>query len=182
MKNLASGYLVVLKSLPPSQTPYNARYRGIDRTPPFSIDAYQKGFDDPYLSRNFIDSDGLIPTIELARQALRVFSEYNPTGSLEMIFVHHADDQAPQALGNYQLLGYDVASGRPFWSIVNESPSPEDPLFKPILGTLNANGLFASAEEAEDYRQLYESQQAKKHVKDLRVWAVYHVMNSDQSL
>lgn len=176
MKNLQSGFLVVLKFLPQGQTLYNPHYKGIDRTPPFSLEEYQAGFDDPYLSRNYINSDGLIPSMELAKEALKDFSQIERAENLETIFVQEWDKVQTEELSGYEFLGYDVAADRPFWSIVNDSPSPEDPRFKAVLSKLNEYGLFADTRLAEEYLEIYSSQFQNKHARGLKIWAIYRVV------
>ncbi len=175
MKNLQSGFLVVLKYLPPDQTLYNPHYKGIDRTPPFSLENYQKGFDDPYLSRKYTNSYGLMPNIELARDALKDFSQTERIENLEIIFVQEWDRVQFDLLNDYEFLGYDVAADRPFWSIVNESPSPDDPHFNAILSKLNKYGLFTDARLANEYLDTYLSRFQSKHIEGLKIWEVYLV-------
>ena len=180
MSELHSGYLVVLKSLPDQYTQYNHRYKGIDRTPPFSLESYRAGFDDPYLSREYIGLDGFIHSFELAQKVLDIYSQTEPAENLEIIFAREWNEHQSGRMAEYRLLGYDIASDRPFWSIVNDSPSPEDPRFKPFLSQLNENGIFGMAELAAQYLAEYSRSQSTNG-KGLKLWVIYSPSQSQRT-
>ena len=171
---MSRGYLVVLKAPADVQQSYNPRYRGLYRMRPFHIDEYEKGFDDPYMSGQYTDDHGLIPTVALARQVLEKYSDVERADAFEIIY---AKDEPAAATAfsdsvGHHFLGYDVACDAPFWSIVVDAPS--DPRFLEWLN-LNQNGLFESAEHAIAYLNKYRSQFPEKQDVVLKIWELYLV-------
>lgn len=167
------GFLVVLKSLRSGETIYNPNYKGIDRTPPFSLEEYEMGFNDPYLGGKYVNPDGLIPNLQLASQALVDFSKIEPAENLEIIFVQEWSKGQIEKEHTFNLLGYDIATDRPFWSIVNDSPSLTNPHFSGFLNALNKNGLFNSPQLAEEYLKTYILHIKKDQVSDLKIWVIF---------
>jgi len=168
------GYLVVLRSQLPTETLYNPRYKGLYRIPPFSMKKYRDGFDDPYVFGKYVTAEGLIPDLMSAQEVLRRFTQIEPVENLEVICVRDRADvpSRPVKLEGLQLLGFDVASDRPFWSIVNDSPPPSDPRFERYLSLLNEHGLFDFDIQAREYLDAYLSHFPKDQDKGLRVWEV----------
>jgi len=172
------GFLVVLKLQLPTETLYNPRYKGLYRTPPFSMEKYAEGFDDPYVFGTYMDANGLIPDISLAQEVLQRYTQIEPAGNLEIIYVHALENAPlrPIQEDGFQFLGFDIATDRPFWSIVNDSPSPTDSRFARFLDQLNENGLFSSAKLARDFLEAYLLHFQKDRDKGLKVWEVYRVL------
>jgi hypothetical protein len=170
-----NGFLVVLKSQLPTETIYNLHYKGLYRTPPFSMEKYSEGFDDPYVFRKYVDADGLIPDKSSAREVLRQYAQIEPIENLEIIYVRVWEGVTLKSIaeGGFQFLGFDVASDRPFWSIVNDSPSPDDPYCGQFLRQLNEYGLFNHAELARSYLDTYLSHFPRDRNEGLKVWEVY---------
>src|SRR5688572_18257003 len=69
----ATGFIVVRRhsrSVTPTGDP---RFRGLARMVPWLQEAYEKGFDDPYVFGDFADDRGLIRTREAAQHVLSRF-------------------------------------------------------------------------------------------------------------
>lgn len=175
MTSIHQGYLVVLKSSLPYEK--HIRYKGIDRTPPFSLESYEAGFNDPYLFGKYLTPVGLIPTFSFAQEALQAYSQIKDVDNLEIIYVQTCDEFAPKTIeaSGSRFLGFDAAGERPFWSIVNDSPPPDDPIYQPHLSQLNDQGLFSSWQIAKNYLETYLRNHPRKNNTGLHIWEVYSV-------
>lgn len=146
------GFLVVLRV--PSHLGRNRKYRGIYRRPLWSMERYAAGWDDPYLSGDYVDDDGLIPTDDLARAVLDRLLDVEQREDLEVISVIRDDSDVPDlAPPSGVFLGFDVASrDAPFWSVVSDVPV--EPEIRAMTRNLNDYGLFNSHDDALTYFRL----------------------------
>lgn len=140
------GYLVVLRD-PEIRSGSNPKYRGVYRMPPYptSIPEESVVIDD-YVFGKYKDSDGLIPTLALANQLVDGFSD-SPR-EYEIIYVETLDAPVDDSKEEFDLLGFDVACGAPFWSIVADWPKKKHDLHN---SKLNQNGLFPNWHDAHNY-------------------------------
>jgi hypothetical protein len=133
------------------------------------------GFQNPYALSEFVTSEGLIRTLELAREAFVRFSEIYQVEDLEIVYaktwngVQHNFEPPP----SFHLLGYDVAGDAPFWSIVGDCPPLSDPNLGQSLSRINANGLFESGGEAIEYLSAHNRYRPEGRDQGLRIWQVY---------
>ncbi|TAH50150.1 MAG: hypothetical protein EYC68_14970 [Chloroflexota bacterium] len=170
------GFLVVLKSSEQIQHSYNPKYRGLYRTRPFYIEEYEKELNDPYFAGKYTDDHGLIPNLPFAAQVLAELVRMDDHASFEIIYVKDWEGASTlEDSSGFRFLGFDVACYSPFWSIVADSPNPEDPEVRAFLTKLNEYGLFSSGEEAESYREAYLNLYPNKQELILRIWEVYLV-------
>jgi hypothetical protein len=183
----AEGYLVVLKSeVIRKEFPFNnPNYRGLYRTPPFLMETYEKGFDDPYAFGNQTNEEDLIPTLGSVHKVQAKYSELYKPEEMETIYVQtwEGEERTVTKVSNSLLLGYDVAGGRlPFWSIVGDCPPLNDVKIGPLLTQLNSNGLFDSGELAQEYFTSHLEFYSYGREQGLRVWAIYLIENQPQSV
>jgi len=180
MTTMSEGYLVVLRWQLPTETLYNPQYKGVYRIPPFSMEKYENGFDDPYLFGKYTDDDGLIPELSLAKEMLQDYTEIEPSQNLEIIYARNQQTFSSKPISKDLLfLGFDIATTMPFWSIVNDSPAPSDPRFHDYLKLLNESGLFDSEKVVGDYLASYLLHYPSKG-KHLRIWEVYVYLGNSQ--
>jgi len=165
------GYLVVLP-IPVRLSPLNPKYRGLFRGPgwPTGIPEEEEPLDDyvfgPYMS----DAEGgLIPTLELARELLGRFSP-SPR-EFEIIYCQTPDEDDSQC--SYPLLGYDVASVLPFWSVVADWPTREG--FEQFAESLNDYGLFSDLQQAERFIDRFREAYPENDRTILHIWLVQAV-------
>jgi hypothetical protein len=180
--NEATGFLVVLKRPDQVLHSYNPKYRGLYRTRPFYVEEYEKGFNDPYFSGKFTDGHGLVPNLQLAIQVLDELSKVETPTAFEILHVKEwtASSTLVEEAVSELFLGFDIACDSPFWSIVVDSPNPNDPEFRGFLTRLNQYGLFGSAEEARAYLEKYLASYPDKRELVLRMWQV-HLVESEVS-
>jgi hypothetical protein len=162
-----SGYLVVSTD-PAHIGSADARYRGLYRTPPFDQALYNAGFDDPYVSDEFVNEEGLLADVEAVEAVVDRFSTVMPISELEVLWVTTA--ASPELGGRpragWHRLGYDVACLSPFWSVVADPPEGVH------LAALNEYGLLASRQAGELIR---DGLNDTPHGRDLEmlVWEVW---------
>lgn len=176
---ILEGYLVVLKPGLADAVLNNSKYRGLYRTPPYSMESYQKGFDNPYVFEKSISEDGLIPTLDLAQSVRIKFTEIHKFDDLEIIYVQtwNSSVQPEVTIPNVRFLGFDIAGTAPFWSIVGDCPSSSDPRFHNELGQLNEYGLFDTVDLAEKYFKNHLTHFTEGRDQGLVIWRVYLVEN-----
>jgi len=177
------GYLVVLKMPMDIISSRNPRYKGLFRTPPWSQEYYEKGFNDPYVFGEYTNEAGLIPSLELALEALGRFAEVISPVALEIIYAISCDnnDNPSIAPANLEFLGYDVAgSERPFWSLVVDLPLPES-ILSSYLDRLNDSGLFSSIIDTKAYLQEYIGHKLPHYDDPWTLWRIYRVDNTVES-
>lgn len=164
------GFLVVIQKPSDSVGTPNARYRGIDRLPPYSPTGSVPAALDDYVFGEYKDASGLIPDLSLAKDLLNRLN-YRPN-PMEIIYVieHDSGNEAPP---NFQFLGFDVAGETPFWSIVGDLP--QNPRTDLILKTLNHNGLFDRAADAENYLQDYRANWLTDPDLKMSIWEIFLV-------
>jgi hypothetical protein len=172
---LIKGYAVVEKKSSASKKSRNLRYQGLDRTVPWSQEKHDAGWNDPMM-RGYMDTNGLIPGLEEAREALRIYAEVEPAADLEILYgsiceeTSFIDERQPGTV----FLGFDVAGRRsPFWSIVGDF-GPEPPIQR-FLSKLNENGLFASIDDAKSFLDTYQAEKLPDYDFPLVVWALWLV-------
>jgi len=176
---IIEGYLVVLRMPVDIRSSRNPRYKGLLRTPPWSEEYYEKGFNDPYVFGEYTNEAGLIPSVELALEVLGRFAEVMPPVTLEIIYAQSCDNNDNPSLhsANLEFLGYDVAgSESPFWSLVADFPLPESVLSS-FLGRLNDSGLFSSINDTKAYLQEYIRHKLPHYDSPWTLWRVYRVDN-----
>ena len=78
------GFLVV-QAEPNDLSSRNPRYRGIDRTPPFSMAKMEQDFEDPLVFGGVTGEAGLILSAPLAQQVKSQFETIAPRERLEII-------------------------------------------------------------------------------------------------
>jgi hypothetical protein len=173
----SKGFLVVLRPSVSNKGLNNPEYRGLDRTPPWSMEMFARGFDDPYVYEDFITPEGLIPTLALALQVQSEFAKVYDLKDTETIYV-----QTPGVSGlrrmnspDMRFLGYDVAGAAPFWSIVGDCPPLSDSNLGRFLAQLNADGLFDSRELTADYFAEHLRHHSEGRDQGLEIWEVYLV-------
>jgi hypothetical protein len=165
------GYAVVQKTSAYKKSK-NFLYRGIDRTVPWSQEKYDEGWDDPIM-RGYTDTNGLIPNIVRACEALRVYAEIEPADNLEILYGSVREGSTPVEAPQPCLLflGFDVASSRsPFYSIVGDF-GPEPPI-QGFLIKLNQYGLFRSSDDATSFLETYRCEKLADYDFPLVVWAL----------
>ena len=170
------GFLVVLRSPDDIKRSPNRRYRGVDRTPPWSQEKYEQGFNDPYVFGDYTQKGGLVPTLELAERIQNRFTEVGSSPELEIIYVRFCEPTVrwPTQLPGFTFLGYDVAGIEgPFWSMVKDFPL--DPAANDFLALLNENGLFNSVKDGSAYLETYCSQKWPDYDLPVTVCEVYFV-------
>ncbi len=162
------GFLVVEKH-PTNYSPANPRYRGIYRIPPFSMKAYEGGFDDPYL---FAQNRGtwLLPSAREAREYIEKYrSMYGPE-QLEIIFAHTEGRTPPS---DVDFIGVDLADlNPPFYSVVGDPPVGAE--IHDAIAKVNVNGLFANVDDGLEYFRrvkAYLPQDAPTPA----IWMIYRV-------
>jgi hypothetical protein len=164
-----SGYLVVSTD-PAHIGGADRNYQGLYRTPPFEQAKYNAGFDDPYITDEFVDEDGLIPDIATADTVRKRFASVMPPEHLEVLWVTTAagDNVPTEAADGADMLGHDVACLAPFWSIVAD-PAPDV-----SMPDLNEHGLLDSYEDAELLRERF-ADTPDGRVTELYVWKVWRL-------
>jgi hypothetical protein len=164
-----SGYLVV-STEPARIDAADQNYEGLYRTPPFDQAKYDAGFDDPYITDEFVDEDGLIPDIATADTVRKRFASIMPPEHLEVLWVATADGESlpTEAPEGAKMLGHDVACLAPFWSIVAD-PVPDIP-----TPELNEHGLLDSYEDAGLLRKRFTGTPHGR-VAELYVWEVWRL-------
>jgi hypothetical protein len=171
----ADGFVVFLKSRDPREVSLSPTYRGIDRTPPYSQEAAESGFEDPVIFGSLVNEAGLCPTEEAALEVMHRFASVYPPDTLELGFVstiHPRGASSSLPPVGYSFLGFDVAGTEsPFWSILNDRPSEAE--IQHLLKDLNEHGLFRSDEEARSYLAAYRELRLADWDLPLTVWAVY---------
>ena len=166
------GYLVALK---------DTLYQGLHSIVPWDQEAYERGFDDPFVFTELGELD-LLPTLEVARHVLDRYAEIHPRESLAILYARVRDVSSPSALSRRGLKfsGYDVANtGQPFYSIVWDNDFQSGPLTTRFAHLRNQAGLFDSANVAREYMEAYLSE-ALAHDRaydpaELVIWEVYLV-------
>lgn len=164
------GYLLVLRQ--PEILPTNPRYRGIDRMPPYPSDIMEEqGALDDYVFGHYKNKEGVIPSLELARDLLSRFA--SSPRQFEIIHVRTAGPtmSPPMDTPGYRFLGVDVAGDAPFWSIVGDLPN--EPAAVALQAGLNQYGLLHSLEDAQAYLDAYISHWADYVHGPLKFWEVY---------
>lgn len=110
------GFLVVQQQ-PHDLTCRNPRYRGVDRTPPFSMSKLEEGFEDPLVFGNATDGAGLIRSAPLAMHVKTQFKTNEPREKLEIVYARSVNGVTPSSttIPTDRFLGFDVAgSTSPF--------------------------------------------------------------------
>lgn len=167
------GFLVVEKQPPDLQTSPNKAYRGLYRTPPWDQDSFDGGFDDPYVLGQVSDA-GLIPTRQLAEDALAKFAELSDPSDLEVIFARQVAPPVVEQLEGLEQLGFDVCCAAPFWSILADPPvdrAPQPEITK-VLVAVNEHGLLANPLDAFALRDKASSEGWIDAGVELGVWQV----------
>src|SRR2546426_4863141 len=156
----------------------NLKYRGVDRLPPYPSDVIEeKEAIDEYVFGDYKAADGTIPTLEKAKQLIRLFSR-SPR-PFEIIYYETVEEaQESESDAGMSVLGYDVASpGGDRWSIVSDfPPAPE---MQHFVAELNEFGLFGTQWVAQRFLEEYKRLQLPDYDMDLRVLRVYEVESSN---
>jgi hypothetical protein len=164
------GYLVVSTD-PTHIAAVDPGYRGLYRTPPFDQTKFNDGFDDPYISDEFVNQDGLIPDIAAADAVWKRFASVMSPEHLELLWVETGDGSSvPTESVDGEYLGYDVACLAPFWSIV------ADPARDVFMPELNKHGLIGSYEAAEVLRRTFSELPDGRDL-DVYIWDVWRLPN-----
>ena len=155
----------------------NPRYEGLYRSPHWSQEKFEQGFDDPYVFGDSTNEAGLVRSLELARQVQHRFAQIESPEMLEIIYARTRErTSVPPSPGpGLGFLGFDVACYAPFWSIVADWPS--DARAEDFAAQLNQHGLFESIEDAQEYLDVYRARwltDAEQSVV-LHLWQVYLV-------
>jgi hypothetical protein len=177
---IIEGYLVVLKMPADIISSRNPRYKGLFRTPPWSQEDYEKGFNDPYVFGEYTNEAGLIPSLQLALEVLGRFTEVVPPVALEIIYAQSYDNNDNPSLhsANLEFLGYDVAgSESPFWSLVADFPLPEA-ILNSFFCKLNDSGLFSSIDDTKAYMEEYIRHKLPHYDSPWTLWRIYRVDNT----
>jgi hypothetical protein len=180
---IIEGYLIVLKMPVDIISSRNPRYRGLFRTPPWSQEYYEKGFNDPYVFGEYTNEAGLIPSLDLAFEVLGRFAEIVSPVALEIIYAQSCDNNNKPSLhlANLEFLGYDVAgSESPFWSLVADFPLHEA-ILNSFLGKLNDSGLFSSIDDTKAYLEEYIRHKLPHYDSPWTLWRIYRVDNGVKS-
>ncbi len=151
---VTEGFVVVLKSKKPAVPGADPRYRGVDRLVPWNWSDFERGFEDPYLSKQYTTDEGFIINLSLAREVLKLYSSVIDPEELEIIYVRPAPEDGTSAPlpVPMSVLGFDVAGNMsPFYSIVYDWVPPADTEFDSFWERLNDNGLFDSPEDARAF-------------------------------
>lgn len=158
----------------------NKKYRGVDRVPAFRlpeqspVPGEQEAMEE-YVFGKYKDEDqGTIQTLAKAKELLRLFR--SSPRAFEIVYCRAVHENAPDAsrLPDFDpawpLLGFDVAGGWDFSSIVAHFPlSPETQEF---FAKLNDSGLFPDAETAHRYMSLYRELRLPDYDRDCDVLEV----------
>ena len=143
-------------------------YKGLYRTPKWSQQAFEAGFEDPLVFGSYTDSFGLIGEFQDAQEVLARFVRWDPRTDLEIIWV--TPPQSTTVLPGRTYLGIDIASKAPFWSPLADREQDD---WAELPGRLNGNGLFEELSEAERYLSKYRASHPETAPVDLYLWAVY---------
>jgi hypothetical protein len=147
------------------------KYRCLYRTPTWSQQAYEHGFDDPIVFGSYTDSFGLIWDLKSARDVRERFLAWNPSKALEIIWT--GDPAAAATPVPFDTpLGIDIACKAPFWSIIADAGPEQVELLKRIL---NQNWLFDEAPNAQQYLSEYRGSHLGHSPLHLYLWTVYFV-------
>jgi hypothetical protein len=175
-KQLTEGYVIVVKEL--EDVP---RYKGMDRTPPVDTEAFQEGFDDPWLAGEYPDESGLLPTLELAQ---RFLGRYAPAyrEELELIYGRIWDRaKVPLDSKGLRFLGFDLAGeDLHFCSAIREYDFGWGSKADAFEGKLNEYGLFKTPEDALAYQKVYTEEKLFLYDAERVIWEVYAVENGSQ--
>jgi hypothetical protein len=171
---MSEGYLAVEKSPEYTERVRNARYKGVYRLPPywFGAGTDQAALDD-YVFGKYKDKEGLIPNFELARDLFRKFGASSQ--KMEIIYARALKPGSARnrVSGIYELLGFDVACGTPFWSPAADLPT--DGAVEIFAQRLNQNGLYKNFDDAAEYLDAYRARWLKDETIVLKIWEVYQV-------
>jgi hypothetical protein len=168
--NKQKGFLVVLRTPRDSLGARNARYRGIDRLPPYSPSNSVPDVLDDYVFGKYKDESGLIPNLSLAKDLLSRFSAHHE--ALEIIYVREYEE-GNEKLHDFPFLGFDIAGQAPFWSVVGDLPQDQE--IDATLKLLNEHGLFHTADDARSYLQEYRTKWLADPDLELSLWEIYLV-------
>ncbi len=127
---------------------------------------------DEYVFGDWKDDQGFIPTLDRANELLERFAR--SSRRFEVIYASQADRYDAGCVPtteNFRFLGFDVASGTPFWSIVADLP--RELLF--VATRLNENGLLDQIRDAKEYLAAYHASDLADDSPFLRIWDVYLV-------
>lgn len=170
MVDNAAGYLIVERNdriLIAIGIPH---YKGLYRTPDWSQEAYESGFNDPLVFGTYTNSYGLIPILREAVEVVQRFAEIEPIAGLEIVWTRQAGSHVDVPLA-CTYLGIDVACTAPFWSILADRPG--DDFVKRAAEFINPEGLFPNADRASWYLSEYRRHHPEKAEIVLYLWEVY---------
>jgi hypothetical protein len=165
-----AGYLVLLRDV---STHRGTLYEGIDRLPPWTPEIAEAGLDLELIA-SVEDEVGVLTSLAGARLVAAHWRRFIHD-ELEICAVR---TEGAQAVEDWRVLGWDIAAGAPFWSIVEDFPAVEE--LGPFQARLNDHGLYPDASAAREYldayRRLRESEPRGETLEEesepLRLWEV----------
>ena len=176
---MTAGFLTVLGHPEMLASSPNPNYRGIDRMLPIDMNALAAGQSWPTLDLDFVDEDLLAPDLASALVLRDEFEKLRPGTPFEIIYVRSVEEtdplRPPEAVS---LLGYDVASPAPFYSIVGDI-DPTNPVMMGITPRLNAAGLLSTRKDAADYLENSLEAHVGGADETFKVWEIWDAAASD---
>ena len=168
------GFLVVLRTPEDMRNARQPEYLGVDRVPayPSTVPEEERAMEE-YVFGEFTNETGFIPTLASAVALLNLLTA-SPR-QFEIIYCEEWSGVAASGLGDFRLLGYDVA-GAPgdLWSIVGDFPDG-DLGVQVYRERLNRYRLFDQATDALQYWKAYRESRLADHDLPLAVLGVYAV-------
>jgi hypothetical protein len=166
---VSEGYVVVVRELEDAP-----EYKGMDRTPG---NMEELGLEDPWLSGEYPDDTGLLPTAAFAQRILSRYAEAFGRDSVELIYGRIWDGAEPRLVSDeLRFIGFDVAGeDLHFCSAIKEYDFGSGFKTDAFAEKRNPYGLFDTPEDALAYQKIYTEEKLFLYEADRVIWEVYAV-------